>query len=144
MSNGSIIQMLHGLRNETAVVERQPLTENVKSGSHRTIIAGAHGFRKFFDTTCTNGGMESLFVEIVIGHDIGLKRSYYKPTVSEILEGNDRMRGYISIINDLTINEENRLKTQVSTLKEELSWYADLRKDIDEMRKKLDLPPLPH
>jgi hypothetical protein len=29
--------------------------------------------------------------------------------MQEVLEGNDRMRGYISVTNDLTINEENRL-----------------------------------
>jgi hypothetical protein len=73
-----------------------------------------HGFRKFFDTTCTSNGMDKLYVEVCMGHDIGLKGSYYKPTWQEVLEGNDRMHGYVSVINDLTIDEENRLRKQVA------------------------------
>ncbi|MFZ0555567.1 MAG: hypothetical protein WAM26_09765 [Nitrososphaeraceae archaeon] len=73
-----------------------------------------HGFRKYFDTTCTSNGMDKLYVEVCMGHDIGLKGSYYKPTWQEVLEGNDRMQGYVSVINDLTLDEENRLRKQVA------------------------------
>jgi integrase len=112
----AITHMLNTLRNETGIVEHQPLTESVKNGSHRSKIFTAHGFRKFFDTTCTSNGMDTLYVETIMGHNTGLKHVYFKPQVNEVLEGNDRMRGYISVINDLTISEENRLRSQVERL----------------------------
>lgn len=42
-----------------------------------------------------------------------LKGNYFKPTDEELLEGNDKMRGYVASIHSLTINEENRLKKQL-------------------------------
>lgn len=79
--------------------------------------------------------METIFVEIVMGHDLGLKRSYYKPQMYELLEGNDKMNGYISVIDDLTINEENRLRIknaeQQHTINVELQ---ELKKQIELIR----------
>ena len=75
-----------------------------------------HGFRKFFKTTCINAGMNPLYSEYVMGHRSGLTKSYFKPSDSELLEGNDKALGYISAINDLTINEEFRLRKKVDEL----------------------------
>jgi hypothetical protein len=92
-----------------------------------------HGFRKFFDTTCTSNGMDKIYVETIMGHDIGLKGSYYKPTWKEVLEGNDKMRGYLSIINDLTINEEYRLRRQVNEMKAEASSVTALSQRLSSL-----------
>jgi hypothetical protein len=51
-----------------------------------------------------------------MGHKTGLKDSYTKLNDDQILEGNDRMIGYIGAIDDLTINEENRLRIKVDEL----------------------------
>lgn len=134
--------ILKRLRVHTNIVQNQPLTENVNAGSQRTKIKTSHGFRKFFDTTATNAGMNPLFIEIIMGHNTGIKAAYYKPTVKEILEGNDRMHGYISIINDLTINEENRLRQQLQTQKQESARYIEICRQIDDIRKEIGLPPL--
>jgi hypothetical protein len=53
-----------------------------------------------------------------MGHDIGLKGRYTKLTSENLLEGNDKNLGYISVIDSLTINEENRLRRQIKTQKE--------------------------
>jgi integrase len=126
MTEGALRDMLKRLRTHTGVVDNQSLTESIRRGTYRSKIAIVHGFRKFFDTTCTSRGMDTLFVEIVMGHDLGLKRSYYKPQMNEVLEGNDRMRGYISVINDLTINEENRLRKQINQMKVEANSITAL------------------
>ena len=82
----------------------------------RTELMQTHGFRKFFKTTCINGGMNPLYSEYLMGHRSGLTKSYFKPSDTELLEGNDKALGYISVINDLTINEEFRLRKKVDEL----------------------------
>ena len=131
----AITHMLNTLRNETGIVEHKPLTESVKNGSHRSKIMTAHGFRKFFDTTCTSNGMDTLYVETLMGHNTGLKHVYFKPQVNEVLEGNDRMRGYISVINDLTISEENRLRSQVERLTVDTEKIDLQAKEIQRLRE---------
>lgn len=128
MTEIGVTNVVLKIRFRTGIVEEQYLTEKQKNGQLRSHIMTLHGFRKYLDTTATGNGMDKLYVEHIMGHDIGLKGSYYKPTVGEILEGNDRMRGYISIINDLAINEENRLKNKVQNLEQERN---SLLTDID-------------
>lgn len=71
-----------------------------------------HGFRKFFKTQ-TERVMKSLNAEILMGHDIGLANSYYKPSEQELLQD------YIKAIDLLTINnDKSRLEKQLKELKE--------------------------
>lgn len=48
-----------------------------------------------------------------------------------MLEGNDKMRGYISAINDLTIDESQRLQQELIELKERDNQIQKLRKEKD-------------
>ncbi|SRR6266516_267328 len=71
-----------------------------------------HGFRKFFKTQ-TERVMKSLNVEILMGHDIGLANSYYKPSEQELLDD------YIKAIDLLTIlDDKYKLEKQVTALNE--------------------------
>ena len=55
--------------------------------------------------------MKSLNVEILMGHDIGLANSYYKPSEQELLED------YIKSVNLLTINnDKSKIEKQVAEL----------------------------
>jgi ribulose kinase len=55
--------------------------------------------------------MKSLIVEILIGHDIGLANSYYKPSQQELLED------YLKSIDLLTIQEnKSKLEKQIKNL----------------------------
>jgi hypothetical protein len=47
---------------------------------------------------------------MLLGHGIGLAGAYYKPTEDEMLEE------YMKAADNLTINEENRLKKKVEML----------------------------
>jgi hypothetical protein len=51
-----------------------------------------------------------------MGHRSGLTKSYFKPTDQVLLEGNDKVLGYVAAINDLTINEEYRLHKKIDEL----------------------------
>jgi hypothetical protein len=75
-----------------------------------------HGFRKYFETTSKLAGMDSMLIDRCMGHKTGLKDSYTKLNDDQILEGNDRMIGYIGAIDSLTINDENRLRIKVEKL----------------------------
>ena len=82
----------------------------------RSELMQTHGFRKYFKTTCINAGMNPLYSEYVMGHRSGLTKSYFKPSDMELLEGNDKALGYTAVINDLTIEEENRLHKKIDEL----------------------------
>src|SRR5215207_2895540 len=71
-----------------------------------------HGFRKFFKTQ-TERVMKSLNVEILMGHDIGLANSYYRPSQQELLDD------YLRSVELLTIqNDKSKLEKQIRELKE--------------------------
>jgi hypothetical protein len=70
------------------------------------------GFRKFFKTQ-TERVMKSLNVEILMGHDIGLADSYYKPSQQELLGD------YIQSVDLLSIYQDRyKLEKQINELRE--------------------------
>jgi integrase len=103
---------------DSGVIEKHPTLPNEKR--IRNPIMGTHGFRKFFQTTCIINGMSPLYSEFLMGHRSGglALESYTKPTESDLLEGNDKMIGYVGVMDFLTINEENRLRREVTSLTE--------------------------
>ncbi|HEX6294876.1 MAG TPA: hypothetical protein VFZ46_06950, partial [Nitrososphaeraceae archaeon] len=72
-----------------------------------------HGFRKFFNTICIESDMNIVSKELLMGHkqSLGLEKSYYRPTNDKLLNE------YLKVVDDLTINDENRLSKQVQELK---------------------------
>jgi len=52
---------------------------DLKNGEKNHDWKTLHGFRKFFKTQ-TERVMKSLNVEILMGHDIGISKPYYKPS----------------------------------------------------------------
>jgi hypothetical protein len=85
---------------------------NLKNGEKNHDWKTLHGFRKYFKTQ-TERVMKSLNVEILMGHDIGLADSYYKPSEQELL------KDYIKSVDLLTIhNDKSKLEMQVKELKE--------------------------
>lgn len=99
-----------GIRPKTALVEGQ------YPARIRHEIKALHGFRKFYDTEMTKAGVSLLWVEMLEGHDIKLKESYFKPSENDLLEGNDRMLGYTAAIAALTVSEESKLRLRVEKL----------------------------
>jgi hypothetical protein len=77
-----------------------------------------HGFRKFFETNAFKAGMDNMYLRRLMGQKSGLEDAYLKLTEEELLEGDSKHVGYIGIIDQLTINEENKLRRKVETLTE--------------------------
>jgi hypothetical protein len=104
---------------------------NTKNGEKNHDWKTLHGFRKFFKTQ-TERVMKSLNVEILMGHDIGLANSYYKPSQQELLED------YLKSIDWLTIQDnKSKLEKQIKELKEktEESTY-ERNTDLLEWKKR--------
>jgi integrase len=78
----------------------------------RQNVSQNHGFRKFTHTTMANARINPEIREMLLGHSIGLGDSYYRPSETELLEE------YLKVVDDLTINDENRLTIQVKALNE--------------------------
>jgi hypothetical protein len=74
-----------------------------------------HGFRRYFSTSLETEGVSPVYIELLLGLDLGLKSIYSKPTATQLLEGNgNKVLGYLHGINSLTINGDNRLRKQVA------------------------------
>ncbi len=116
---------------DAGVRNKRKLKEGERRQKRHDIMID-HGFRKFYDTTMTNAGVHPLYIELLEGHRvIGVKDSYFKPTEGDLLEGNDKMRGYISAVDDLTIDDSHRLQRQVSELKKDGDQIQRLRQEKD-------------
>jgi integrase len=92
---------------------KKPLVENEKRREWKSV----HGYRKFFKSHAEQV-MKPIHVEMLLGHNIGLSGSYYKPTEKQILED------YLKAIDFLTINENNKFSKKIKEL-EEKTQYED-------------------
>jgi integrase len=100
-----------------------------RSGVRTKEVAISKGFRKFFMNQCVNCKMNPEIREMLLGHKIGLASAYYRPTEEEMFNE------YQKVVNNLTINQENRLKAKVETLEREKTNYDFLNERMDEMQK---------
>ena len=90
----------------------QGVRHPLQNGAKRHEWKAAHGFRKFYKSRAEQV-MRPINVEITMGHDIGVSKSYYKPTEREVMED------YLKAVELLTINGDKVvLQKQVAELKE--------------------------
>lgn len=87
--------------------------EKLQMRKHRNQVMRCHGLRKFFNTVCIESDMNIVSKELLMGHkkNLGLEKSYYRPTSDTILNE------YLKVIDNLTINDENRVKLENTQLK---------------------------
>lgn len=80
---------------------RQPLDNGKRRHEFKTV----HGFRKYFKTQCENAGMKSINVEVCMGHNIGISKSYYKPSEKEVL------LDYLNAVEALTLSRKEEVNS---------------------------------
>jgi hypothetical protein len=86
---------------------------NKQNNERRREWKGAHGLRKFYQTTAEII-MKSINVEITMGHNIGITASYYKPNEIEILDD------YLKAVDLLTFSQNDKiLEKKVKELEEQ-------------------------
>lgn len=141
LERSALFSTITRLSIELAIKEEQHLVEGqLRKGQPRSEVKALHGFRKYFATCLETEGVNPVYVELLLGHDMGLKNAYSKPTAAQLLEGNgDKVLGYVHGIDVLTINEEDRLKLKVKKLtdrEDEMMLMKD--KHAQEMRSVRD------
>lgn len=91
---------------------KQNIRPILQKDQKRHEFKALHGFRKFYKTVCEQVMMPGN-IELLMGHNLGISQSYYKPTEAQLLDN------YLLVVNDLTIEKSFRLKQQVRILQEE-------------------------
>jgi hypothetical protein len=90
----------------------QGIRSPLQNGAKRHEWKAADGVRKFYKSRAEQA-MRPVNVEITMGHDIGVSKSYYKPTEKEVMED------YLKAVDLLSINGDKLvLQKQVTELKE--------------------------
>ena len=110
-----------------------------KVGKNSTMLT--HALRKYFDTECRKAGVYPDFVELLMGHRLpGIRHHYFKPELNDLFYGTAECRGYITAINDLTINDEHRLKIENQELRSKLEdEFATFGQELEEVQKRLGI-----
>ena len=90
-----------------------------------------NGFRRFADTMMLKSKMNPVLKEMLIDHDVGLEKNYYRPTHDDLLQE------YLKAVDLLTINEENRLRMKVEKLEVERNSYDQLAREIEALKQKI-------
>ena len=118
----------------------QGLRKLLTEGKKRHEFAGDHSFRKYFKTICEHT-VKSIYVEMLMGHSIGLGDSYERPNENELF------KEYLKAIPELTILEarpQSASSEDIASLKQELTELrkkqeqetSQLRKDqLENMRR---------
>jgi hypothetical protein len=88
----------------------------------------AHGFRKFFKTRAEHG-MKSAYVEILMGHSLGVSDSYLKPTEKELLQE------YLKAVPSLTVAETDELRKELARKEED---FERIRGDVQNTTFRLE------
>jgi integrase len=117
-------------------LRQQPLEGQ---GYKRGHVMANHGLRKFFETNAYKAGMDHMYLRRLMGQKSGLEDAYLKLSEEELLEGDSRHVGYVGVIDQLTINNENRLKEKVRVLEIEKSKADEALQEIRELKKSIGL-----
>jgi hypothetical protein len=111
------------LLRDTGIRPVAPPTELNRPTHYRFEIIECHGFRKFFESNAFKAGMNNMYIRRLMGQKSGLEDSYLKIGEEELLEGSGRHTGYVDIIDQVTNNDEYRLRIQVEILKVEKNTW---------------------
>lgn len=103
----------------------------LKEGQKRHEWKTAHGFRKFFKTKADQV-MRTSNWELLMGHDLGVAKCYYKPLDDEILED------YLKAIQDLTILENKSDVLKDFEEKKIKSIEEKHQTDIEKLREDME------
>lgn len=127
-----------GLRTHLSLADKQcDLVDKKRLAAiHRNELHPCHSLRIFAVTNMQRAKVDKTIREMLVGHSTGLDKSYYKPQEEEILEE------YLKAVDNLTINNENRLKKQLDFYKYRQDRLDELTlefKDLDDRMKRAGL-----
>ena len=92
-----------------------------EKGKMRKNVKLTAGFRKFFDTQLIYARVEPRTKELFMGHSIGLDDHYFTPGDTYVLQE------YLKAVDNLTINEENRLRLKLDEITKKKDEIMELK-----------------
>ena len=120
------------LWNLITLAERCGIRNRKHDKNVRHEVKVAHGFRKFFTTQLVDADVKTEYRWLMEGHNLKANDQYYVRISEQKL-----YKEYEKAINNLTINEENRLKARVEKLEVEKTQFQSLAAEIEMIKKKL-------
>jgi integrase len=135
MKSNSIQQQIARLQRKSRVTTIEKITDPSMVGKIRKEMMRCHSFRKIFNTVCIDNNINHYVKEKLMGHRarLGLDVNYFRPSESQLLDE------YLKVVNDLTINDENRLKMQNEELKTTLDQFSTFGQELAELKKYLGM-----
>lgn len=131
ISRGTLRNIMYSRLLKAGLIDRpDTITEGIR---HRNEVPMSHGFRKFWMTQAVNAKINPEIREMLLGHRIGIASSYYRPTEEDMrLEAE-------KLIDALTINPENKLRREVTTLKQRNDRLDAVLNRVDKLEKELGI-----
>jgi integrase len=103
---------------------------------HRNELHPCHSFRIFAITQMQRAKIDKTIREMLVGHSTGLDTSYYKPQEEEIFQE------YLKAVDNLTINNENRLQRQIQKVTNERDEIKSMeekhKEEIEKMKDEME------
>jgi hypothetical protein len=96
-----------GVHTVTHVTEGGP-----RHGTERKSVARSNGLRKFVVTNMIRAKLDFVTRKMLIGHNCGLDKFYYRPGKDELV------CEYLKVLDSITIDDEDSLKIKVEELTE--------------------------
>jgi len=106
---------------------------------HRSNIMTCHGMRKGFETNAYKSGMDHIYIRRLMGQKSGLEDSYLKISEDELLEGDSKHTGFIGIIDQISIDDTQRLKQEKQILRIEKSKVDGVLSELAQIKQSLGL-----
>jgi len=103
----------------------------IQEGNKRHEFKTAHGFRKFFKTQ-SEQCMLAANVELLLGHQLGVSSSYYKP------RDNDLLSDYLKAIKNLTIYKDTNEMITKALEKEKVKMNEIQNQAFVQLRAEFD------
>ena len=113
----TIANKIAQLGERAGIREKSILKEGQKGGSFRKTVPQVHGLRKAFSTFALSSKMDIIKRRVLEGHSVGIDEHYCKPSEEDLQEE------YMKAADNLTINEENRLRKKVEKLEVEKTQF---------------------
>ena len=85
---------------------------DLKNGEKKKRMESSTWIKEAMKTRCETAGMRSLHIEMLLGHNVGVTKSYYKPSEQEVLQD------YLKAVDLLTIGEETKLNSRIIVMLE--------------------------
>lgn len=136
LSRTAIQYIIYNLLQTTGIRTLEPSTE-LRDTKSRTHIMECHALRKFFETNGYKAGMDHMYLRRLMGQRSGLEDAYLKLSEEELLEGDSKHVGFVGIIDQLTIDDTNRLQRENQILKIDRNNLESRLDKLEELYKSL-------